>query len=120
MARLSLMEVIEGYDFDQREYITQLEEQVAKLKKENDKMLTNGLATAQANSRSLLQDILHGVYDNVSPTDSQEKLFSRLAKCLKDFEDTCGYVVKLNIEIRKDISHTFVPYVWRDGNIELR
>lgn len=120
MARRSLLETIEDYDQDQRWYIADLEAKNKKLKEENDKMLTNGLATAQANSRSLLQGILHGVYDNVSPTDSQEKLFSRLAKCLKDFEDTCGYKVKLNLEIRKDIADTFVPYVWRDGKIELR
>lgn len=86
----SLLGIIERYDADQRTYISELEEKNISLAKENFSLVAQNVAHAEANSRALLKNIVDGVYDNLTPCNSKEKLLQRMKSLLASYREECG------------------------------
>lgn len=109
-----LLLLIAQYDIKQQEHINFLMEKVTRLEAENIRLINQAADNATANDTQRLRDIIGGVYDMVTPTDTREKLLFRLTKILTDFEKTnpaCKvHLPEMEFQFRQDYGN--VSFHW--------
>lgn len=112
----TLLQLITQYDEDQQETIRELLAENAKLKKEHSKFVNQAFDNAIAADNQKLKDIMAGVYDNIGPTDTREKLLNRLINVFVDFEKnnpSCKiHLPEIEFQFRQDYGN--VSFHW-DG-----
>lgn len=105
--RSILLDIITKYDIQQQEQISYLTEKVTRLEAENSRLVFQAADNVTKNDQQKLRDIIGGVYDMVTPTDSQQKLLGRMTKMFLDLQ-TAIPACKIHlsgIEFRMDYYH---------------